>query len=902
MKRVAVGVCAVGAALCLSPADTPMGLAAPGVSAATAYESPLLGGSAPTAALLAILNETGAPTPSAAQGPGQDAAAIINAFIQGLSGGGAASGAGAATGSGASAVHNVSINHALLFPGATVPVAASLWSNALDSALEAWRNATSAVGGTLPNTINGSVGPKDIFNVYFSDLPTDSVTNVVWSKDKVTITMAADGYARWREFIDRYIVGGSSSGQPLVDGTLELRDKSNNVIRSIDFDGLTPDSLHPVPPTGPESILRFVVTFTRDSAATTTPASTPGGRANTTTTSGGRAATPKRPPTTPPSAPSTTTPSAPTSALTPGRVDAGVRGRSNFRVDIGSMPTDNVMRAEWTSDGDLTLTLPLSDLDEWQEWVQASTVSEQTGASSARDGSVTFLGPGMKTELGVVEFYGLQPVELTTDPSAPGAGHVRTFKVRLSSTDARTHTFETPPSDPPAKPASTTGSAVGDAASDIATTVSTAALTSIAIFPGGGAAPVGLQPGNRPMGAGLFGMTWDLQWASGNTLTTGASAPPVGGLEAVAFAGAAARLLDVCSADPADALCDVMFSSTEPNVWNLQENRMVFEGIHSSLLNDLTAQLGLGMAARVCTDSPATAACGVALQVFENLRDWAAACSIAGTSTACAGETTAATALGNELAATFAGLPAGALVIANDDTEIVRLPDQDDGLQAFAIRHPDGSVEVLLQGRDNSSARVPAQMSTDATGNTLYALPSGATITAPSAGVESVNLNGQPGLLASSLADIESIVDSVLNGDDTVADGEPAIAGIVVANGGSMGNDLFNATFLNRGKPVVGQSSGLVLEAADAVDFAPVAASGEAHLRHLRPIAAWTTGPRNGRSTASCGTTLSRPPVLAARQCSLPMKRAWNCLAYPAVSMTRFWCGSRPTAKSWPET
>jgi len=870
MKRPAVGLCAVVAAICLSLAASTAGYPGPetgGLAPASGVEVRV---AAPLEAYLALLNETG-PVGNAglAQGAGQDVAAILDAFISGRIVGGAASGAGAATGSGAGAVRNLVVSPALLgsLGGTATPVA--MWSSSMDSILEAWKAARAAVGSAVSaaaprnTTTAGNVNvKKDGFRVEIDGLDTENVTDVTWTREQVTVTVMVTDWNSWSSVMDRYIYAGDLGDLPDFFGQLELLDKDGKAVTgTVDLDGLKPVSVRHVRSGGDEKIGTFVVTFDREAPppppstpATTTPASTtpstPTTPASNSTNTTGTTTPATNSSTTTPSTTSSATPT-PTPAATGIPVSGTVGIGNNFRVEVGNLPTDYVVGATWSNNGDLVLEISVRNLDEWREWVDDFIVGGGTPLDAMSTGALVFLRPDMKTETGSVEFYGLTPLSLSIGRASANDDALMTFKVTLSVDGVR---YRDANGDEVKPVAAVPTGAAARALEDVALTVSNAVLSALTVFPAGSmvggaaagaASPLGLVPKTRPSTAGAAQITSEVSWANGDPLLPGpAGTIPPGATDAVGFTHAAARLFDACAQQAADVLCSLLLGTPAEQLLNAGDSFALLTGFSNTLQQDVVLRLSLRAAAQACAGTLGAVGCDAALNMFTNLSEWAADCALAPDSTACRSTIDPATALATELGPLFDNLAEGTTVIANGNTEVVRLPAQGDGLDRFALTRLDGSIDVLLRGNGNS-VLVRAEVAEDEAGNTIYTLPSGTTITNPAPGIERVDVTEQPGLFATTVAEVESILDSLLNGDEDIPADAPSVAGIVVANGESMGDGVVTASFLNRGKPMVAQDPGLVLQALDdGKDLpAPVAGLGAGWGGRFQPVALWTAGP-----------------------------------------------------------
>ncbi len=937
MKRISVGLCIVGAAIGLSPVAVlegyPAASGAPGPAVPAA--APLTTGGLPTETFLELLNETGsAGHPASTQGPGQDVAALINAFISGTG----AIDFSSVLETGLIDDTDLALGRALLDAIAGAPTPTPTWSSGIDSILKPWvasnfslevpslpadyvsalelpkinvraptdtappavtpaaptgttppavtpaapTGTTPAAGtptptGTTSIPTEGSLGPTGKFSVDISGLPTDRVSNVSWTKTgQLTVTVSMFDYNEWQKFFDDFVINGRYTEG--VSGTLSfLSNDLKTETGWIDFFGLTPVSIAPKLATGGDQIAEFVVTFESDTMRvrtpdkpgapsgtdnTTPPAVTPTAPADTTPT----AVTPTAPTgTTPkavtPAAPTGTTPPAVTPAPT-GTTSIPTAGTvgptSSFKVEVSGLRTDRVSNVSWTKSGQLTVTVSMEDFKEWGEWFD-DYITQDRDTYGDLYGRLTFLTSDLKTDTGWIEFFDLVPMSIKTKRFEANSDEVAEFVIIFQSNSMRVGTPDTPsapsgtdnttpPAVTPAAPTNTSTSTM-PVMDDLPLTVSDAVLQGIEIYTGspgsGDTIPLGLQVQNRGIGIGVFDITAEINWWTGDSLVSAQSPPPPGADEAMSFVHNAALLLDTCALQPAATVCDSFFEGDElPAVGTYF---IAVSGFLASDQSDYDLTIALEPTALLCTDAPATPWCDVALELFNSYQNWGAACMETPDSTACTAVTTPATALARTLGGTFENLPDGATVVANDGIEIRQLPDQAGGLAQFALTRANGDVDLLITGRDDSSLLVGTEATIDTMGNTIYTLPGGETITAPGAGVEIVDITENPGAFASTPSELAHVIEGVLSGENTTGDGEPTVAAIIVSNGLSTGPNAFEMRILNSGKPAVVRGLGVVLEAV--ADDGDGAESTQARLDgvsgpspgYFKPIVRWAS-------------------------------------------------------------
>ncbi len=98
---------------------------------------------------------------------------------------------------------------------------------------------------------------------------------------------------------------------------------------------------------------------------------------------------------------------------------------ANFRVEIGGLPCDHVDKVDaftinqkvvkdeipgYLEYPNLTFTLPTTDLKAWENWFNVKKGIKKT--SNEMTGSITWLGPDMKTELSAINISGVRLVSL----------------------------------------------------------------------------------------------------------------------------------------------------------------------------------------------------------------------------------------------------------------------------------------------------------------------------------------------------------------------------------------------------------------------------------------------------------------------------------------------------------
>gem|GEM_PF-6422114 len=98
---------------------------------------------------------------------------------------------------------------------------------------------------------------------------------------------------------------------------------------------------------------------------------------------------------------------------------------ANFRVEIGGLPCDHVDKVDaftinqkvvkdeipgYLEYPNLTFTLPTTDLKAWENWFNVKKGIKKT--SNEMTGSITWLGPDMKTELSAINISGVRVVSL----------------------------------------------------------------------------------------------------------------------------------------------------------------------------------------------------------------------------------------------------------------------------------------------------------------------------------------------------------------------------------------------------------------------------------------------------------------------------------------------------------
>jgi hypothetical protein len=118
---------------------------------------------------------------------------------------------------------------------------------------------------------------------------------------------------------------------------------------------------------------------------------------------------------------------------------------ANFLLSVDGLPTERVSRVEaftWEQtvarDGsadvmvpNIVITVSMVDIQPWQDWVQEAF---NLGASRElqRDGTLTYLGSDLATELGVVQLTGLAPVKLSIPKAEANIDGMARFEVEMS--------------------------------------------------------------------------------------------------------------------------------------------------------------------------------------------------------------------------------------------------------------------------------------------------------------------------------------------------------------------------------------------------------------------------------------------------------------------------------------
>lgn len=126
---------------------------------------------------------------------------------------------------------------------------------------------------------------------------------------------------------------------------------------------------------------------------------------------------------------------------------------SNFRVELGGLPCDRVSSIEsftinFTAAGeargeyrdyenvrvslqipDLLVTISAADADPWQAWFKSFVIDGNCTDADELTGSITFLAPDIKTELGHIELLNVGIFALK--PAAASKDEIARFKVAL---------------------------------------------------------------------------------------------------------------------------------------------------------------------------------------------------------------------------------------------------------------------------------------------------------------------------------------------------------------------------------------------------------------------------------------------------------------------------------------
>jgi hypothetical protein len=128
---------------------------------------------------------------------------------------------------------------------------------------------------------------------------------------------------------------------------------------------------------------------------------------------------------------------------------------SNFRVDLGSLPCDNISKVDsftWKQSiikdavgafreatkhpskvevPNLKFTISMADLAPWQDWHQSFLIDGKCSETDHLTGAITFLGPDTKEELGTIELFGVGISALTAAAQEANKDDVARFEVSL---------------------------------------------------------------------------------------------------------------------------------------------------------------------------------------------------------------------------------------------------------------------------------------------------------------------------------------------------------------------------------------------------------------------------------------------------------------------------------------
>jgi len=126
------------------------------------------------------------------------------------------------------------------------------------------------------------------------------------------------------------------------------------------------------------------------------------------------------------------------SISTEGTVDISSRSTSNFELDISSLPTDRVSKVSWTKSGEVTISMPMRDYEDWRAWVENHVIRGDT--EDGRYGALSFLGTDLTTVTGSIEFDNLVPVSIDLKPATGGGEKLAEFVVTLQAGTMRVST------------------------------------------------------------------------------------------------------------------------------------------------------------------------------------------------------------------------------------------------------------------------------------------------------------------------------------------------------------------------------------------------------------------------------------------------------------------------------
>lgn len=127
---------------------------------------------------------------------------------------------------------------------------------------------------------------------------------------------------------------------------------------------------------------------------------------------------------------------------------------SNFKVELGGLPCERVAKVgalKWTQKivkdevgafreamkepaalevSDLELDISMADIDAWQDWHKSFVIDGMCSDGDELSGSITLLGPDMKTELLVVELLHVGIMSLAAADVEANKEEVARFKVK----------------------------------------------------------------------------------------------------------------------------------------------------------------------------------------------------------------------------------------------------------------------------------------------------------------------------------------------------------------------------------------------------------------------------------------------------------------------------------------
>lgn len=123
---------------------------------------------------------------------------------------------------------------------------------------------------------------------------------------------------------------------------------------------------------------------------------------------------------------------------------------SNFKVEIGNLPCDNVTKAELPSAEqgfseiqnsfsrtnksklpELKLTLPMSDFEPWSDWVNEVVASGDQGQQKELNGSISIMNQDFTSELGRFEIFECGPLALRPLMAQARADDPAMFEIEL---------------------------------------------------------------------------------------------------------------------------------------------------------------------------------------------------------------------------------------------------------------------------------------------------------------------------------------------------------------------------------------------------------------------------------------------------------------------------------------